>query len=153
MSDLLAKRMRPTIDALVRAVAEHDPAAVADALNPLDRRGLEGLAITLAALLQPTDTNAEKIEAAISLSARAFGTTVAAITSGSKFREDIDARAVACYASRLCGASFSLIGRHVNRDHSTVMHACSRVGENATLRRVGQRVAGQLGWSREEGAA
>lgn len=149
MSDLLIKRAEPIATALIQAVSQRDQTAVLELLAEQDPTALHALAIVLADRCSPVDTNAAIVDAAITNAARAFGTTTTAVASGSKYREDVDSRAVACYVARLFGVSHSEIGRHIGRDHSTVMHAVSRVGETSHLRGVAMRLARQLGWERE----
>lgn len=77
-----------------------------------------------------------------------FGTTTNQILSGNQAREATDARQALCYAAHLLGHSYSSIGRAIERDHSTVMHACTRVGETPRLRAIATRTAEALGWDR-----
>lgn len=153
MTDRLLRELGPTLDELAEAVADFDDETVADILGPLDRHDLEALIIGFAARQAPAGTNAERIHAAIVESARIFGTTPGAIHSRSRAPEDNDARAAACYAARLLSISYSEIGRQIGRDHSSVMHACGRVGTTPRLRKAAQRIASGLGWDREDGAA
>lgn len=153
MSDLLIKRAMPNAAALVDAVANEDQAEVAQVLTTLSTTELHALAIVLAAQVAPETTEAEKMRRAVRLAAGAFGTTTTIVLGTSRVREAIDARAVAAYVGHLLGLSYSRIGREIGRDHSTVMHACGRVGETPRLRGVSHRIAEQLGWDREDGAA
>ncbi|HKO27582.1 MAG TPA: helix-turn-helix domain-containing protein [Solirubrobacteraceae bacterium] len=138
---------RHETEALCR-YALHISATLADAA----RRGdSEAIRATLGRL--PDDAQPEPIVGAVEHAARTFGVTVADIHSPSRRREKVDARAVACYAARLLGYSYVAIGRHVDRDHSTVMHAVSRVGETPRLRGIAERIAGPLGWDREAEAS
>lgn len=137
---------------LIAAVAVRDSVSVAECLNQLDRHDLEGLAILLASRLEPIETNAEKATEAARRAAEVFGTTVGAVLSRSGCREDVDARTAAMYACRLLGMAYSETGRYFDRDHSTVMYACSRAGETPRLRKAAQRIAAELGWDREDAA-
>ena len=154
--------MLPSVAALAVAVAERDKAAVAAILTPLDTHGLYALAITLAANVDldrplssdPAELNPDTIAGrAINVAASIFGTEPMAVVSHSRNRCDLDARAVAMYACRLAGLSSPQTGLRFNRDHTTVLYAWGRVGENGRLRRIAERVAAQCGWTREDGAA
>lgn len=149
--------MLPAAAALAVAVADRDPAAVAAVLEPLDRRRLHALAIALAAnvdldLPLTTDpdalTPADVATRAIGIAAELFLTDVDAIVSPTRARNVLDARTTAMYACRLAGLSSPYIGSRFNRDHTTVLHACARAGENPRLRGVAQRIASQCGWAR-----
>lgn len=149
--------MLPTAAALAVAVADYDPGAVADVLDPLSRRDLYALAIALAANVDldtpmTTDpaalTPSDVATRAIGIAAELFLTDRMTILSASRARNASDARAVAMYACRLAGLSSPYIGARFNRDHTTVLYACGRVGENARLRGIGQRIASQCGWAR-----
>lgn len=54
-------------------------------------------------------------------------TTVDAVLSPSRMRRDIDARQQACWVLHRAGWSYSAIGRLLDRDHTTVMHAVSKI--------------------------
>ena len=150
MNDLLIQRAIPSASALIEAVQDHDADTVADILTTLDVPQLHALAIVLADLSRPPASEDEHLGHAIDLAARVFRVPPAAITGPSRNRELVDARAVVCYAGRLLGGSYSGIGRHLGRDHSTVMHACGRVGETPRLRRIATDIAERLGWNRED---
>lgn len=150
MSDLLIKRAQPNAAALIEAVADEDPAAVAEVLTTLDRQNLYALAIVLAGQVMPATTEDEKMRQAVTHAAHAFGITTTELLSLSRAREVIDARASAAYVGKLLGLSSVAVGRHIGRDHSTVLHAWGRVGETPRLRGISRRIAEQLGWNREE---
>lgn len=150
MREHLIRERRVSVDRLIEAVARRNPDAVAAVLNPLDRADLEAVAIILADFVDPEET---LVNGALVFAARAFHVTQDDLLSPSRRRECIDARAVACYSARLLGFSYPRIGKAIERDHTTVMAACSRVGETPRLRGIAQRIAEQLGWDREEGAA
>lgn len=67
------------------------------------------------------------------------------ILSADRHRDACDARAVAMAAMRYAGLSSPYIGRVMDRDHSTVLHAAGRVGETARLRRVAVDIAALTG--------
>ncbi len=48
-------------------------------------------------------------------------------------------------AMRYAGLSSSFIGRYLARDHSTVLHAAGRVGEDRRLRRIAVSIADLVG--------
>lgn len=140
-------------DDLARAVADDDQAATDETFAGLTKADLRQLAVELARRAGPSDSDAEIVHAAADYAARMFGTTRESVLSGSRRREDCDARQVACYAAALLGCGYKSIGRQIGRDHSTVMHGCTRVGEVSRLRNAACRIAGRLGWDRGEGAA
>lgn len=59
--------------------------------------------------------------------AAATGTTPAALTGQSRIQKIAHARQIACHAMRMQGMSLEQIGRVVNRDHTTVIHAIRAV--------------------------
>lgn len=153
-----AEAILPTALALALAVAEYDSVAVTAVLKPLTHDQMHALTIVLAAhvnldlpmtatLPQPITPEAI-IDRAVNLAAAMFGTDTAAILSRSKHRHVLDARAVAMAACRLLGLSSPYVGAAFERDHSTVLYACGRVGETPRLHRLSLRVASQLGWDR-----
>lgn len=150
MSDLLIKRAMPIAAALIEAVDNEDPAAVADVLTGLDTTTLHALTVVLAARCVPDTPEAEKVTQAVHRAAGALGTTASIVLSTSRQREAIDARGVACYVGYLLGMNYSAIGREIGRDHSTVMAAVSRVGQTPRLRKLATRIAENLGWDRED---
>lgn len=147
--------MLPAAVALTEAVADHDPAAVAAILVPLDRADLHALAIALASMVEPAaqseldlDLPADIVNQAITTSARLFAADPTQVRYGYRTQPGLDARHVAIHAAHLCGVSYSAIGRALGQDHTTAMHAVGRVGENARLRRIALRVAAECGWDR-----
>lgn len=149
MSDLLIKRALPQAADLIEAVAAEDQAAVAEILTGLNRTELYALTIVLAGQQLPATTETEQMDKAIQLAANAFGCTTGVVLSASRRREALDARATAAYVGHLLGINYTRIGREIGRDHSTVISACSRVGETPRLRGLAHRIAEQLGWDRE----
>ena len=133
--------------ALIR-YARHVAADLVDAARRSDVAAISAILGRL-----PDGDQPEPIDGAIERSARTFGVTVDAILSPNRRRENVDARAVVCYVARLLGYSYVAIGKRLDRDHSTVMHACGRVGEEARLRGIAQRMAAELGWDREAEAS
>lgn len=144
--------------ALVVAVNDDEDQAAADALKGLARDELRELVVLLAKHVDPDRpfmaTHARRpisrVEAAVktcvAITALRWGITVDELTGSSRRREVIDARHVAASAARFCGATYPLIGRALGgRDHTTAMHAVSRVGEDARLRRVALEVAETVG--------
>lgn len=138
---------------LVCAVTDHDDQAVAAVLHRLDRQQLYALAVVLAAhvpdtapLGDPRRTLTPERIAHLTLAetARRYGTTIGDICSPSRVREVTEARAVAIAVMRNAGLTSVLIGRLVGRDHSTVLYAATRVGENAKLRRIALAIAHHL---------
>lgn len=138
--------------ALVCGVADRDETAIRCTLRALSKQQLRDLAVWLARHVDPDVPFTPRVvgpEAAtrdcIDLAATRYGTTPEILRGLSRHREHIDPRHVAAYAARLCGASYPIIGRALNRDHSTIMAAVSRVGENARLRAVGKQIADAVG--------
>lgn len=144
----MSKVDQRTADAALARYARHIAATLIDAAHRGDTEAIVSVLGRLPDAEQP-----EPIEAAIERSAQTFGVTVAAILSPSRVRENVDARAVVCYTARLLGYSYVAIGHKLDRDHSTIMHACSRVGESPRLRGIAQRMAEHLGWDRDAEAS
>lgn len=147
------------------SVAVHSPnravktgALVGDLIADLDERGLRNLAICLASYVQVAtivaevmDTPTSPIEIAVKSAARRFGVTVAAIRNADRTQEVVDARHVAGYAARLYGMKLVAIGQALNKDHTTVMNGCARVGADRRLRRIATDIALAMGWDRDQG--
>ena len=142
----------PTAAALVCAVADHDPEEVARVLAEVT--DWHALAVVLAghvpadsAILGPTGplTHDDIAQVLLEETARRFRITVDQIRSADRRREVTDARAVAMAAMRYAGLTSVFIGRVVDKDHTTVLYAASRVGENARLRRVATDLAAHVG--------
>lgn len=141
----------PDAAALVCAVADHDANEVARVLAGIT--DWHALAIVLAghvpanSSLKVVGTLTPEAKAITILRAAAvqFGTTIAVIRSESRQRVDLDARAVAMAAMRYAGLSSTFIGRQTKRDHSTVLYAAARVGENERLRKVALSLAELVG--------
>lgn len=71
--------------------------------------------------------SAQAIQEAV---ARHYGLDPSGLTGKSRRQEVALARQVAMYLCReVLGSSFAEIGQHFDRDHSTVMHACSKIGQ------------------------
>lgn len=65
------------------------------------------------------------------ITARYYGISPAEIRGPGRYQPVARARQVAIKVSRdLTGFSYPLIGRGFKRDHTTIMHACSRVARN-----------------------
>lgn len=140
----------PTAAALVCAVADRLPGDVARILA--DITDWHALAVVLAANVDPDSelgrllpgrplTDDQVADEIVTQAALVFGTTVDELEGTSRYRNVLDARAVAMAACRLAGLSSPYIGRRLNKDHSTVLYAASRVGENARLQRIARRIA------------
>jgi hypothetical protein len=140
--------INPAVDHALIRYARH---VAADLIDAARRSDIEAINAILGRL--PDGDQPEPIDGVIERSARTFGVTVADILSPSRVRANVDARAVVCYASRLLGYSFVAIGKRIDRDHSTVIHAYGRVGETPRLRGIAQRMAAELGWDREAEAS
>lgn len=142
----------PTAAALVCAVADHEPDEVARVLAEVT--DWHALAVVLAghvpadsAILGPAGplTHDDIAKVLLEETARRFRITVDQIRSTDRRREVVDARAVAMAAMRYAGLTSVFIGHVVRKDHSTVLYAASRVGENARLRRVAVDLAALVG--------
>lgn len=132
----------PRAAALVCAVADDDPQAVEVALAGVT--DWPALAVLLAAnvdqdtpLRETVPISPEGRARLILVAAAArFGVTVETIRGDDRHRPVLDARATAIAAMRYAGLSSPFIGRQVCRDHTTVLAAASRVGEDARLRPI-----------------
>jgi hypothetical protein len=154
----------PHAAALVEAVADHDAAATTAALKAAGvPEKLHHLVIVLAAWVDPDSPRATTTvpPAGIALArrvvadtARHYGLEPADLYSRRQVHDILNARAVASYAAhKLLGIASTTTGQALERDHSTVLNACGRVGEDPRLRRVAQSIAAELGWSREVAAS
>ena len=143
--DLRAAAAYPAAAALTVAVADNDRDMVARVLTGLDTEQLYALAVVLAAHVDPDRPFTHggcppTILHAVTTTARAFHLTPAELLANDRRRHVCDARAVACYVARAWGYSYPEIGSHLGKHHTTVMHACIRVGEDARLRRLANRL-------------
>lgn len=130
-----------------------------DMLDDLTPSQLRSLSVFLAlhsdlALIAETASTIHTPEAVVhitvELSAARFGVTTDDILSNTRRREVVEARHAAMYAARLAGLSLPKIGAEYGKDHTTVLHAVTRVGENARLRRIANRIAADLNSDRRE---
>lgn len=150
MSDPI-EDITPRAAALVCAVADHHAADVATALDGLDTAALHALAILLAAQVPDDHPLAQGrtdppspdriVELVLEDTAARFGISPDVIRSAARHREVVQARQVAMAAMRLAGLTSTFIGKAFARDHSTVLFAASRVGEDARLRRISRAIA------------
>lgn len=150
MSDERAEAMMPTAAALVCAVADGDATDIAALLR--DGIDWRALCVVLASLVpddspltHPSPGPQAVIRGAASMAARAFNASTADVLGSSRYRNVSEARAVAMTVCRRAGLTSTHIGRAFGKDHTTVLYAASRVGENARLRRVANRIAEALG--------
>lgn len=143
-TDALVESMMPTAAALTVAVADRD-----DDLAGLTPAALRALALLLANHVDPD--RPFKAHAPINVVRSAMRIAAAryripehhALT-----RRDtaaVNARSVTCYVGHLAGLSSPVIGRDMNRDHTTVLNAWGRVGADPKLRRIATDIAEQLG--------
>lgn len=136
---------------LAVAVSDRDVDGIRKILDPLPAAELRALATYLASAVDidapftPVGVFGDCAEECVRLTAAHFQTTTAAMLSSSRRREHVDARCVAAYAARLCGASFPQIGRAIGKHHTTVMYLVSRAGEHPNLRHVANKVADKIG--------
>jgi chromosomal replication initiation ATPase DnaA len=149
----------PSAVALSIAVADFDGDAVSRILADLGLSELQALSILLAAHVNldrpltidlPDPVTPDRVVTrAVNLAAEMFCVSPGDLTGDARQRPALDGRAVAMAALRLCGMSSPSVGQAFGRDHSTVLYAQSRVGENSRLRALSQRIAMQCGWDRE----
>lgn len=151
----LVQSLLPTAAALTCAVADNNRVEVRRLLASVDPRTLPTLTVLLAAHVDPEKPfrpNVMHTDAPIVPIVRAAGIRFlipeAQIRSAARSRTVVDARSVACYAARLAGMTLTDIGTYVRRDHSTVLYACTRVGESAHLRRTANAILLDLGYDR-----
>ena len=151
----------PRAAELIAAVADHDADAVSAVLTAVHGTpDLHALAIVLASWVDP-DTRLTATPApagslalanrAVAATAKHYGLEPADLTGRRQTHDILAARAVAAYAAhRLLGVASTTTGKALDRDHSTILNACGRVGEDPRLRRVAQLIATSLGWTRED---
>ena len=147
----------PTACDLVCAVGDRDQQRIHDILTGSDTKELYALAIVLAAMV-PDDTNVDVLLArnglevvptagqrtvreAADIAARYMDVSPHAIFTKSRERPVTDARQVVCWVAADAGFSYSEIGRHIKRDHTSVMHAVSKVTRTPRLYAVANRVS------------
>lgn len=146
----------PTACDLVCAVGDRDHQRIHEILTSSNTEELYALAIVLAAMV-PDDTNIDVLLArngleivptagqrtvreAANITARYLDISPHAIFTRSRERKVLDARQVVCWVAADAGFSYSEIGRHIKRDHSSVMHAVSKVTQTPHLYAVANRV-------------
>jgi len=127
--DLIVRQALATASALLDAAARDD--------RPAMRRLLKRT------MREPGCT--PDLNAVIDAASERFHATVEQILGGARHKEATDARATVCYVGHLIGLSYSHLGRQLDRDHSTVMHACRRVEGDLRLRRIAGDIAQQVG--------
>lgn len=138
--------------ALVCAVADRDRDEIARVLSTIT--DWRALVVVLAAHVSPDShlgpnpipVTPEAIANVVldEVTAR-WGVTIPDLASTSRRRDILDARAVAMAAMRYAGLTSVYIGQRLSKDHSTVLHAAGRVGEDSRLRRVAVDIAGITG--------
>lgn len=151
MSDQRAEAAIPIAAALICAVADRDVLDVDRILNAPDL-DWRALCVVLAGHVRDDTeigdsaplTVRRQRDLALHLAAEAFDTTAQGILAGARTRNVVDARAVAMAALRWTGQSASWIGREFGRDHSTVLHAVGRVGEDQRLRPIARTIADRI---------
>jgi hypothetical protein len=151
--DERAEAIVPTAAALVCAVADLDRDDIAQLLaDDVDWRAL---CVVLAASVDPLSrlariakvpmTPEQTVDHIVAAAAATFDVTPELILGTDRRRNVLDARAVTMAACRLVGLSSGFIGRCLNKDHSTVLYAAGKVGEDARLRRITNRIVTPLG--------
>lgn len=151
MSDQRAEAATPHAAALVVAVADYDAETIARVLATVN--DWQALAVVLAAMVPRSvgvtmraDMSTYGVATAIlEETARRYRIHPDRICSADRHREVTDARAVAMAAMRYAGLTSVFIGSVVGRDHSTVLYAATRVGENPRMRRVAIEIATSTG--------
>ncbi|HEX8489337.1 MAG TPA: helix-turn-helix domain-containing protein [Propionibacteriaceae bacterium] len=152
---------------VICAVADRDREAVNVAIGNLDRATLQSLTVMLAAMV-PAETGrtpasvlkaraahlqmTADLEAPSDLAVAAdhvsamCGISLEALYGPSRNQAVTEARQVLCWVARTAlGLSLSTIGRHVGRDHTTVLHAVRRVTNDAGMRAKASIVVQLLG--------
>lgn len=72
-----------------------------------------------------------------------YGTTPEAIRGPARDKSIATARMVACWLLRQTGLSYPEIGRAVDRDHTTVMHACRVIDNDPTRLAIARQLLAQ----------
>ncbi len=72
--------------------------------------------------------------AVIAATADLYGVTVEQVLSDARAPRVVKARQAACWVLRAQGWTFQGIGRALDRDHSTVIHACNKIDADAAAR-------------------
>jgi chromosomal replication initiation ATPase DnaA len=65
-----------------------------------------------------------------------YGVGVEQVLSNSREDRVVKARQAACWLMRGFGLSFPRIGAIVGRDHTTVMHACTKIDNDPAIRAI-----------------
>lgn len=137
-------------DLIVRALAAEDADLATYRLLQLRAPDLRVLCMELARRVPPPVTGEGSVlDAATKAAAASFGVEPEEIMSPTRRRQVVEARHVVCYTGHLLGMPLAHIGRHIERDHTSVMNAVSKVGSDRRLRNIAASIAGQLGWDRE----
>lgn len=152
-ADDRAEAIVPTAAALVCAIADRDRPEIDKLLH--DDVDWRALCVLLAASVDPRSRLAQVarvpmspdaiVDHIVTAAAATFMVAPEAILGADRHRHILDARAVAMAACRLAGLTSPFIGHRFGKDHSTVLHAAGKVGEDARLRRITNRIVTPLG--------
>lgn len=138
---------------LVCGVAAHDADETHDVLLSLDVDGLRALAVVLAASVDPdrplggltrTETPAQLVGRIVLAVTIRTGVGVTAIYGRDRHADVADGRAIACWVASELGLGPSAIGRALDRNHATVMHAIDRVINTPRLLGLAREVLADL---------
>jgi chromosomal replication initiation ATPase DnaA len=130
MTDQLTARSLATASALLDAASKGDRFAMRRILRTVSEPSTD-----------------DTIGSIVAECASHYRVQVGHILGQSRLSEVCRARMAACYIAHLHGYSYSHIGRQLERDHSTVMHAVARVSASPTWRADVEALAMRTGWA------
>lgn len=138
---------------LICAVHDDDQPEIDRVLDQLDDYGRRQLTLYLARCIDPerplgdlvpADTYVGTVGRIVGIVERRTFVTGSEIYGRRKYREVAAARQVVCWVAAACGMSSVQIGRAIDRDHATVLHAMKRVSGDRGLLEFAESVLSEL---------
>lgn len=157
----MSNERRLIITGLICAVHDGDQPEIDRLIDGLTETQLRRLLLNMASLVDPNqplgdlipaDTYAGTIGRIISIIERRTWVHGPEIYDRNQHRDVVQARQVVCWVASQCGMSSVKIGRTLDRDHATVLHAIKRVEEDVAMHRLAQSVLSELLEQRAEAA-
>lgn len=144
---------RRLLAGLICAVHDADQPEIDRILDDLSDGQQRRVLLTLAGLIDPerplgdlipADTYAGTIGRIVGIIERRTWVEGHEIYERNQHRDVARARQVVCWVASQCGLSSVKIGRTLDRDHATVLHAIKRVEEDPRLLALGEKVLADL---------
>lgn len=153
---------RQILAGLICAVHDQDHPEIDRLLDGLTDGQMRRLLLNLAGLLDPSkplgnlipaDSYAGTIGRIVGIVERHTWVEGHEIYERNQFRDVARARQIVCWVATQCGLTSVKIGRTLDRDHATVLHAVKRVNGDPKMLRMAQKVLDELFQQRNEVAA